>query len=141
MGVVGVFALATIGIILIRSIPSTNTAAGGGTSRPIEVSPTAAALQPGLSEDEAIAIAREYVPADATHVSSRHGRHQEVYVDPDEVLDEVTANQQVWALGFESEFEICPPDGSDCIHRPGTTTVILDYFTGNFISSYGLSRP
>lgn len=50
----------------------------------------------------------------------------------------IAPNRLVWAVVFSSIATICPPSGSACLSpRPGTVTVVLDYYTGEFLASEG----
>jgi hypothetical protein len=52
---------------------------------------------------------------------------------------EADPQREVWAVTFAYEFDnICRPDGVGCESpRPGTNTVMIDYFTGEVIASFG----
>lgn len=136
-----VLGLATL-ILVVATPPGPAAPIAAGAVSTATPSVTAAAspsLPPGIAESQARQIAGESAPSKAIHVSSEYGRYADVYRDPGEVLEEGLADRVVWAIGFQSIFEICPPDGSSCIERPGVTTVILDYVTGDWIASYGFS--
>jgi hypothetical protein len=97
----------------------------------------------GISEQVAIQQAREHVTAEAALVSATAGRFGEVYHDdrfgPGYAIE---ADRLVWAITFAHEFVICPPDDSPCWSpRPGQTTVVLDYYTGDFLAAPGYALP
>jgi len=97
----------------------------------------------GISRDLAIQLSSTAVPQDAVLVSAAAGRFADVY-DTSNLASgyPVRPDQLVWAVKYESEFTICPPDGSPCwTPRPGWTTVILDFFTGKVLASPGVSPP
>lgn len=95
----------------------------------------------GISEEQAIQISRQNVTSDSEFVSAAHGRFADVYQNP--MLRDsspVEPDQQVWAVFFQSLYTICPPDGSQCLTpRPGFTTVILDYSTGERLATISYS--
>jgi hypothetical protein len=96
----------------------------------------------GISVDQAIEIATEHVAPDAVLVSTSAGKYSEIHPFFDRVGpgSDVPSDRLVWAVVFQSEFEICPPNGSPCWSpRPGWTTVIVDYTTGEFIESAAYS--
>ena len=92
----------------------------------------------GISESDAIRIARDNVSADSRFVSAEHGRFADVFHPPGLNLGALgQADLDVWAVRFDSSLTICPPDGSGCFSpTPGTTTVILDYHTGEHFHTY-----
>jgi hypothetical protein len=95
----------------------------------------------GISKDRAIDMARAFVQKDATVISARSGRFGDVYEDPNmgPITDQL-ASREVWVVAFESQFTICPPDGSACWPpRPGFITVVLDQATGDWISQSAYS--
>jgi hypothetical protein len=91
----------------------------------------------GLDVDSAIAIARSHVPADARFIRAAHGLFSVVVDSPRSgPAYPVAPDRLVWVVTFESAFTICPPDGSPCWSpRPGSTTVILDFNTGDFLAA------
>lgn len=89
----------------------------------------------GLSESQAVAIAREHVVPDARFMSSRVSQ----YGEDESIENKVLQGHTVWAVRFTPMIEICPPDGSPCFKRPGTITVFVDYFTGEYLSSSAFS--
>jgi hypothetical protein len=103
-----------------------------------------AALPPGgISEHMAIQVAREHVTGDAALVSATGGRFGDVYHDSRIGLGyPIEGDRLVWAVTFAHEFVICAPDDSPCWSpRPGQTTVVLDYFTGDFLAAPGNAPP
>jgi hypothetical protein len=120
-------------------------ATGAPTSEPASAPAVAIPSLPpgGLASDLAVQRARQSVATDAVLVSAVAGPFSEVGQDPrNDGAGSIDPGRLVWAVKFESEFTICPPDGSACYSpRPGWTTVILDYSSGDFIGSFGYSPP
>jgi hypothetical protein len=103
-------------------------------------------LPPGISRDAAIAIAQQNVSPDVVLRTALAGPFGELVAAfdhrPRGQLDpgEPAADHWVWAVEWDAIFNICPPDpGSGCYQRPGVTTVVIDYATGEWITSYGYS--
>lgn len=93
-----------------------------------------------VSRDDAIALAQKVVVADATLQSAAFGRFADVYLNSQIGQPGYEADRVVWAVEFESLYTICPPDGSACwTPRPGFTTVILDGYTGAWITTFSVS--
>jgi hypothetical protein len=91
----------------------------------------------GISASAATDLARTHVPDGAIPVSVVAGKYRDVFTIPP-VGDRAVATPErlVWAVTFNAEFEICPPNGSPCWSpRPGQTQVILDYMTGEFLEA------
>jgi len=95
----------------------------------------------GVSQDAALEIARSHVAPDATFRSASAGRFADVY--PGQRLGPRTqeeADRLVWAVEFASVFVICPPDGGPCRSpRPGSSTAIIDFRTGEWITTLSFS--
>ena len=106
---------------------------------------TTESLPPGgITKDQAIELARHNVRETAVLQGATAGRFEAVR-PPDQLLGPafpVKPDRLVWAVAFSDEFELCAPDGSGCSSpRPGVSTVILDYNTGEFLSTMSLSPP
>ena len=114
------------------------TVSAGPTESPAGL---AAAPPLGISEALAVQLARQHVSSDSVFVSASSGRFADVnHYDKMGSRGPKQANQQVWAVDFESLYTICPPGGSACYSpRPGFTTVILDEFTGDWITTFSYS--
>lgn len=146
--------LAVTGAIAIALV----ALAFGPRSTLVGTAPTASAFTPvpsaslvsgsvppsGVSIDLAVARAKDRVSADAVLVGARAGRFRDVDTDSEGVAGNGSGNgpvpeeQMVWAVKFAAMFEICPPDGSACWSpRPGWTTVIVDFYSGEVLSSFG----
>ena len=73
----------------------------------------------------------------AIFVSAVAGKYRDVFTIPraeDRYVDK--PDRLVWAVTFNADFEICPPNGAPCWSpRPGQIQVILDYLTGEFLQS------
>ncbi len=135
-GTLLVVALAVIGFQLLSHAPATTDAAA---SAPLS-SPTAAPTGTAISQDAAIVLARKVVTTDSTFVSASFGRFADVYHNASLGPDPGQEDMTVWAVEFESEYTICPPDGSACwTPRPGFTTVILDGYTGDWVTTFSYS--
>jgi hypothetical protein len=139
--------LATFAIVMVVAIAYlTHAVATGAPTGESASAPTGAipSLPPGgLAPDLAVQRARQSVASDAKLVSSVAGQFGAVYQDTrNDGAGSIDPGRLVWAVKFQSEFTICPPDGSACYSpRPGWTTVILDYTSGDFIGSFGYSPP
>lgn len=100
-------------------------------------------LPAGIMESRAIEISKEFVTSDSVFSSASAGPFSDVY-DDDRMgpAAAMQADQLVWAVEYQSEYTICPPDGSGCWSpRPGYTTVILDYLSGDWITTFSYSPP
>lgn len=82
-------------------------------------------------------LARAHVPQTAVLVSTRSGSYKDVFdVYNGAGASSDSPDRLVWAVTFDDQFEICPPNGDACWSpRPGQTQVILDYLTGEFLES------
>jgi hypothetical protein len=91
----------------------------------------------GISASDAADLARSHVMDGATFVSAAAGAYGDVFtMPPAGGVNIETPDRVVWAVAFGADFEICPPNGAPCWSpRPGHIQVILDYFTGEFLSS------
>ena len=138
-GAVGGVALLVIALAVLWSLPATGPE---GTNQSPSPAPTSPA---GISESQAITLAQAYAPLGGVQASVQSGSFAELNPNPSDLSDLTTPQHPVWAIVFKATFNICPPtfapDGSSCERRPGTTTVILDFATGDFIESYGISPP
>jgi hypothetical protein len=90
-----------------------------------------------ITADDAADLARSHVQDGARLVATVAGKYRDVFVmhpvEPGS-LDDV--DKLVWAVTYDEQFVICPPNGSPCwTPRPGRTQVILDYYTGEFLES------
>lgn len=125
--------------ITVQVLPSESASARHGastTALPTSVGPANIAV----SEDEAINLARKVVVADAVLVSASFGRFADVYQNARMKPDPSDQDRVVWAVEVESAYTICPPDASSCwTPRPGFTTVILDGYTGDWITTFSYS--
>ncbi len=74
-------------------------------------------------------------------MSAAAGRYADLALIPLDRMPSADLDQQVWAVTFEGDFVICPPtEPPPCwTPRPGTRRVFLDYATGEFLSSEGVS--
>lgn len=120
------------------------------TAEPTEQVDPTDAPDNGITEDEAIELARASFTDDPDSAPFRvalAGEFGEVYVAlvdrrsvPEQPLpDDVAADQEVWGVQFEVTLEICGPEGVECEERPGIRTVFLNYDSGEWLktSDYG----
>lgn len=100
-------------------------------------SPALAAGADGISASAAAELARSHVGESAVFVSAVEGKYRDVFnVLPAGTRTLDQPDRLVWAVTFDGEYEICPPNGAPCwTPRPGQTQVILDYLTGEFLES------
>jgi hypothetical protein len=137
VGLAGAFGSGLIG----RTAPSTSLSSPAPTSQVAATVPAAGTLPPGgITRAAAENLAKEHVPAGAVVVDAAAGPFAEVYTPPGNSRPgpdyPVKPTDIVWAVTFEQDIEICPPDGSSCSPpRPATTRVFLDYLTGEFKAS------
>lgn len=137
---IAVALIAVLGVTLLLGAPRSPAGAAGTTLSPLPLSP---AVSGGITESRAIELAQVIVTPESTLRSVSAGRFAEVYTnDRMGPSSEGQAEQLVWAVRYESMYTICPPDGLPCwTPRPGTTTVILDYYTGSWITTFSYSPP
>ena len=135
-GTLIIAALLVIGLQLLAHASANVGAAASATFS----SPTAAATNEAISQDAAIDLARKVVTSDSTFVSASFGRFADVYHNARLGPDTGQENMIVWAVEFESDYTICPPASSTCWSpRPGFTTIILDGYTGDWITTLSYS--
>lgn len=128
--------LISLSLALAIAIPgcARSTTDGGRGSAD---SGAAESAPPGLLEDAAVQLAAKHVPAGAILTEAKSGAFGDI-VDDHRLGPgyPVAADRMVWGITYESAFTLCPPDGSACWSpRPGWTTVVLDYFTGEFLAA------
>jgi hypothetical protein len=95
----------------------------------------------GISKERAIELAGPHSSL-TTFVSAEAGRFSELNRDANIGPGApVKPEQWVWAVTYEGDMTICAPipAGSCLSPRPGSLTIFLDYFTGDFLMSEGLS--
>src|SRR5262249_5509493 len=95
-----------------------------------------------------IAIASRNIGGQTTFQSAAQGTFLQMYSDhvrqgtePLPGIIQQQSDREVWAVTFTAVFtDICPPDDSPCLPpRPGWTTVMVDYQTGDFIVAMGVA--
>jgi hypothetical protein len=95
----------------------------------------------GISEEEARSIAQKAAPLSAVYVSAEAGPFGTVVSDPtvSEGLT-IAADHEVWVVRFTAVAAPCAPGTSELVcdsPRPGTVTVVLDYFSGKLYITAG----
>lgn len=108
----------------------------GATTRPLAT--PAPAPSGGIPADHAVAIAREHVPPRLALVGVRAERFEP---GAGATTETGAPNRWVWAVTFSGDVTVCSPSGSCLSPRPGTSTVYLDYFTGDFLTTVASSPP
>jgi hypothetical protein len=108
-----------------------------GTGSP---SPSQASMPPSfISQQRAIELARGHSSL-TTFVSVRAGRFGDLNTDANIGPGfTIRPDDLVWAVQFLGDMTICSPLGACLSPRPGTTTVYLDYATGDFRAADGES--
>lgn len=105
-------------------------------------SPTPVLPRGGLTESEAIAAARQFLPDDAAqHWATMPGTFETVFealVHRPTYLEQpapegIGLDRMVWGVEFKVPVEICPPPGGTCETRDGLRTIIIDYATGEWL--------
>jgi hypothetical protein len=95
----------------------------------------------GISKERAIELAGPHGSL-TTFASAEAGRFSELNRDANIGPGApVKPEQWVWAVTYEGDMTICAPipAGSCLSPRPGSLAIFLDYFTGDFLMSEGLS--
>ena len=98
----------------------------------------------GLSEEQARAVAQKAAPLSAVFVSAEAGPLGSVSGGAQAAAGlSIDASHEIWAVRFAAIAAPCPPGGSTCESpRPGTVTVVLDYFSGQvFVTSGDYPNP
>jgi hypothetical protein len=155
-------------LFLAIAMIAAGCASGPGTSSPgpaesrlpsaVEASPIANATTTplpsgGISEDQAVSIAQKAAPVSAVFESAEAGPFA-VVVDRNvaEGLS-LEPSREVWVVRFTATAAPChvvpgagpadPPNGEVCESpRPGTVTVVLDYFSGErFVTAGEYPKP
>jgi hypothetical protein len=122
--------------------PSTEQTQAASTSAvtpgPTAATPTRPLPSGGISEDAAVAIATKAAPTGAVFESVQ----AESFASVDPRVGEgllIPPDHYVWVVTFTATAAPCPPGGSTCESpRPGTVTVVLDYFSGQVFVTAGV---
>jgi len=147
VGLLAILALVAVGLPIAANVASTPekgapAAPSGETAAP---SVPVGSLPPGgITEAEAVDLARAVVSKDAVLRGAKAGLFDSVRPTQQRIGPDypVRLDRPVWAVEFDDQFQICPPDGSECgSPRPGTTTVTIDYLSGEVLSTFGYSEP
>ena len=102
---------------------------------------TSAATREPISEDQAIAAAREFVPEESATVSATMmGSFSTVFGAlasrpaylPQPELDG-KGEAIVWGVQFKLRLDLCGPEGTKCEVRDGFRTVFLDSYSGAWL--------
>jgi hypothetical protein len=135
-----------LGAFLVLARPG---AAPGGASTVGSSSPSPAPIETqtpsplpsgGLSQEQALSIAQKVAPLSAVFESAEAGPLGSVVKDPQvsEGLT-ITPDHEIWAVMFAAIAAPCPPPGPTCESpRPGTVTVVMDYFSGQVFVTVGV---
>jgi hypothetical protein len=102
----------------------------------------AMSLPPGISRDQAVNLARSHVGPDVSFVEADAGPFAALDAHPSGTGpgSDPKPSDLVWAITYSAEFTICPPGGTACESpRPGYVVVYLDYRSGAFLMSEGVS--
>jgi hypothetical protein len=93
----------------------------------------------GISEEQAVSLAQKAAPLSALFESAKAGPYASVYTDPEAGAGSpIDPNQEVWVVTFAATATPCRPNGSGCESpRPGTATVVLDFWTGKVFGTFG----
>jgi hypothetical protein len=139
-------AAAVLGALLVLARPG---AAPGGASTVGSSSPSSAPIETqtasplpsgGLSQEQALSIAQKVAPLSAVFESAQAGSFASVVNDPEVSQGlTITPDHEIWAVRFAAIAAPCPPGGSTCESpRPGTVTVLMDYFSGQLFETVGV---
>ncbi len=94
----------------------------------------------GISRDRAVALAEPHKSLSTTFKSAEAGAFGDLNPSPNVGPGfGVAPQQEVWAVTYVGDMTICSPLGACELPRPGTLTIFLDYFTGEFLGSAGYS--
>jgi hypothetical protein len=134
-------AVATGALLFIVAAFALSLGGIGGTGGPA-TSPRPSTLPTsGINEQLAVQLAQQYAPLNATAISAKAGAFGDVSPETSFLPDQTTLARAVWAVTFKVDFDVCPPPVPErtptCQSQPGTTTVILDFNSGDFVASYG----
>ena len=98
----------------------------------------------GISADQAVAMARPHVTM-TTLVAVTAGTFATLLPSPARdhgvgaPIGEPSPDRWTWAVTFSGDIAICNPLGSCLSPRPATSTVYLDYLTGDLIETSTVS--
>ena len=94
-----------------------------------------------MGRDRAIALAEPHKSLTTTFKSAVAGRFHDINTNPNIGPGfGIKPDQWLWAVTYKGDMTICSPSPGACQSpRPGTLTVFLDYFTGDFLGSAGYS--
>lgn len=124
---------ATLAMLLAATACAAPTPASSPSARP-EQSTLSASV---VTERQAIELAQQHTDL-TTLVSVNVGGFASLHGDVGDGYP-IKPDDTVWAIQFSGEITICNPFGKCFSPRPATTTVYLDYVTGNFRTSETLS--
>lgn len=131
-----------VGACGVGASPTTLSDVRGTSTASSRVEATPTSLPSGVSEEDAIRIARTYSTLQ-TLMDATAGPFGWLNADTNpEASPNSDPGRLVWAITFAGNVSLCPPPvgpaTSSCYpSRPGTTVVYLDYVTGNFLVSRG----
>lgn len=140
-----------VAVLLLGSACARFAATGSVTPSNASSAPLAATATPsprpdlppgGLTEAEAIAAARQFLPDDAAAVwATMPGTflavydalaHRPTYLEQP-APDGIALDRLVWGVQFKVSVEVCGPAGGTCEIRDGLRTIVIDYETGEWL--------
>lgn len=108
-------------------------------------SPEASGIPVGISQQQAISIAIEHMSGPLHLVSAKAGPFANLTVDRSEIPSDVDPSRLVWLITFgftDPTFCIFTPLGQEqCRAMSGTSFVVLDFRTGDFVESGTRASP
>lgn len=151
-------------VVLVAAILLLPQLAGLGPSAGTSPTPSAPVATPtpsastlpsdGISRAKAIALSSQHVSDRMALVSAESGRFSDVeLLVPGGVGDRsIAPDRWVWAVIYQGEIIICPPlpapsasagqvELAACAGFQGSTTVLLDYVTGDFLGASTYAPP
>lgn len=130
-------------------VPSASTSAEGLASSSPGSTATAilgGSMPPGITRDQAIALAQESVTEDAHYTTAIAGPYGALrpllHIDGGPFYDEPDPDHWMWAVEYDTTFTICDgPIPSDCPPRNGVVVVLLEFSDGTFWRTYAWAGP
>ena len=134
------FALVALTVVIVVACTATGGSAPPAASPPAGATADASPLPAGgISRDRAIELAASHVAPAMSFVAAAAGPWTTFAQGPTGAAEPSAPDRLVWAVRYTGEFTICSPTGTCLSPRPRTTTVILDFRTGDFLGADGFS--